>query len=179
MKKSVIVALLLVPVFAFVSCASTEKAAAKTETKKEAPAESAARKAAMAENGAIDLATYETAGVAVKYDANAYTLNVKDTECFQFRLPTPLDKDQSITVHIKGTNNGATGFRSWLVDDVQTTASNLYLDAKAEGLKPGAFDLTYVLTATQPITYLFFKGPQYGTNIDDITWSFITVAYNQ
>ena len=172
MKKSLLALCAVATLFTFVSCASTEKA----ET---APVESAARKAALAEDGALDLATYETNGISVKYDAEAYTLNVKDTEVFQFRLPTPLETGQSITVHITGTNNGKVGFRSWLVDDVQTTNSNLYLDLIGEGLAAGDFDKTYVLTATAYSTYVFFKGPQYGTNIDNITMKSVSVKYNQ
>lgn len=176
MKKSLLALCAVAALFAFVSCASTEKAEKKDAKAKE---DSAARKTALSEKGAVDLATYETNGIAVKYDGESYTLNVKDTEVFQFRLPTPLEAGQSITVHITGTNNGKTGFRSWLVDDNQTTNSNLYLDVIGEAFPAGNFDKTYTLTATAYSTYVFFKGPKYGTNIDNITMKTVSTIYNQ
>ena len=137
----------------------------KVEVEEAAPVEevvvedSAAKKAAMAEPGAVDLGTYETASMNVEYDAEKYELYVKETACFQFPLEHAIQCDDSITVHMTGINNGTAGFRCWTIDDHQTTNSNLYLDCVGEALAPGPFDITFTLTATSESVYFFVKAP--------------------
>jgi hypothetical protein len=45
------------------------------------------------------------------------------------------------------------------------------------GLVSGSFTLNYTLTATNSAEFLFFKGPTFNTNIDNVTISAITVTY--
>ncbi|MCR4743184.1 MAG: hypothetical protein K5866_10000 [Treponema sp.] len=172
--KKILTILAGISLLALVSCASN-----KVE-EEVVPEVSAAKAAAMAEEGAIDLGTYESVDSwAMTYDEDAYTLTMNGGEYFQFRLPTPLEAGQSVTVHITGTNTGTTGFRGWLVDDNQTTnADPLYLDSAFDGLPAGDFDITYTLNATNTSTYVFFKGPQWGTMIEGFTLKSLSVIYN-
>lgn len=181
MKKTLAVFAAVAMLAALISCESAEKEAPVAAPEPAAPVvkeDSAAKKAAMEEPGAIDLETYETAGIDVKYDAEAYTLSVKDTQCFQFRLERPLEADETITVHMTGINNGTAGFRCWTVDDNQTTNSNLYTDKIGEGLEPGEFDVTFTLTATAESTYFFVKAPSWDAMIDDIVITSVAVLFN-
>lgn len=174
MKKTVLATVLMAALFALVSCASKKGA-------DEGPAVSAAKEAALALPGAIDLSTWQTVDkFAMKYDDAAYTLTCNGGEYFQFPLSTEMDAGSEITVHITGVNNGTSGFRSWVVDNNQTTLSDpLYLDFKADGAdyKTGEFDITYTLNATAPAQFLFIKGPQWGTMIDKLTIKSIEVTY--
>lgn len=104
-------------------------------------------------------------------------VNAKNLEFFQFPLAEPLNSGDSIDVTIKGKNNGSTGFRVWLTDGQQTTLANIYSDAIGEKLPAGDFDITFTLTATGAVENLFIKGPAYGTNIDNIDVSSITIVY--
>lgn len=104
-------------------------------------------------------------------------VNAKNLEFFQFPLAEPLNSGDSIDVTIKGKNNGSTGFRVWLTDGQQTTLANIYTDAVGEKLPAGDFEITFTLTATGAVENLFIKGPVYGTNIDNIDVSSITIVY--
>ena len=125
MKKTFLATVLLASVLALVSCASKEAAGA------EEPKVSAAKTAALAEPGAIDMSTWKTVDkFAMKYDDEAYTLTCNGGEYFSFPLPVEMDTGDVITVHITGINKGETGFRSWVVNENQTTLSDpLYLDS--------------------------------------------------
>jgi len=177
--KKILTAVLAVSLLALMSCASK---ATTTETVKEpeVPAMSAAKTAAMAEEGALDLETFESADAwAIKYNKDDYTLLLNGCEFVQFKLATPMEAGDVITVHLTGTNEGVSGFRSWVVDDHQTTNSDpLYLDSIFDKLPQGDFDLTYTLNATNPSIYLFIKGPQWGTMLDKITLKSVAVTYN-
>ena len=124
----------------------------------------------------LDLSTWETVDeFAVKYDAKADKLTIDGGEYFQIRLPQEVDDGNKITVHVKGTNNGKSGFRSWTVDDNQTTNSNVVTDFAFENLASGDFDVTYVLEPYAPSTYFFIKGPQWGTMLEKLTFSYLSV----
>lgn len=136
---------------------------------------------ATTDNGTkLDLSTWQTVDeFAIKYDAKAESLTINGGEYFQLPLPKELNDGEAIKVHLKGQNNGASGFRSWTVDEVQTTNSDIYMDATFENLPSGDFDLTYTLTAFAPSAYLFIKGPQWGTMLDKLTFTYISVEYLQ
>lgn len=174
MKKTFLVTVLAAALMALVSCASKGAAA------DEGPKDSEARIAGLSEIGAIDLATWQTADkFAMKYNADEYTLTCNGGEYFQFPLPQEMAEGDVITVHLTGVNNGTSGFRSWVVDQNQTTLSDpLYLDSAFGGLPEGEFDITYQLNATAPAMYLFIKGPQWGTMIEKLTLKSVAVSYN-
>jgi arabinoxylan arabinofuranohydrolase len=110
------------------------------------------------------------------YDSATDTLRVVDRLEFRFSLPRPVVNAEVIEVNVKGTNNGTRGFRSWLVDGGNTTLSNQVTSASL-GVPSGAFDISYSLTANGAASYLYFKGPDFATNIDDVTIASITVTY--
>ncbi len=175
MKKTLLSILMIASLVAFISCGST-----KVEETPEAPADSAAKVAAMAEEGAIDMSSWQSMDkFAIKYDAEAYTIFMNGNEYIQFPLPEPLAAGATITVHLTGTNAGKSGFRSWVVDNNQTTNSDpLYMDSAFDGLASGDFDITYTLNATAESYFLFIKGPQWGTMLDSITLKSVAVIYN-
>lgn len=128
----------------------------------------------------LDLSTWQTVDeFAVKYDEKTESLTINGGEYFQLPLPTELNDGEVIKVHLKGQNNDSSGFRSWIVDEVQTTNSDIYMDATFENLPKGDFDLTYTLTAFAPSSYLFIKGPQWGTMLEKLTFTYISVEYLQ
>lgn len=179
--KKVLSTLLMASLLAFVvSCASTKE---EIEDVAEAPAESAAKIEAMAEDGAIDMSTWQSVDkFAIKYNADAYTITMNGNEYIQFPLETPIDAGDVITVHLTGINNGKNGFRSWVVDDHQTTncanPDGLYYTTKDPNFGDGEFDITYTLEATAPSTFLFIKGIQWGTMIEGVTLTSVAVTYN-
>lgn len=175
MKKTLISILMVASFVTLISCGST-----KVEAEPEVPPMSAVKAAAMNEAGAIDMATWETMDkFAVKYDDEAYTITMSGNEYIQFPLPQTLEAGKTITVHLTGTNAGTSGFRSWVVDDHQTTLSDpLYMDSTFDKLPQGDFDLTYTLNATADAIYLFIKGPQWGTMLDNITLKSVAVIFN-
>jgi hypothetical protein len=124
----------------------------------------------------IDLSTYQPVS-AGSYSAANQTLAVVAQLYFQFQLPKAFATGQSVAVHVTGTNNGTAGLRSWLVDGSQATLSNMVTTYVGPGLVSGSFTLDYTLTATDSAEFLFFKGPTFSTNIDDVTISAITVTY--
>ena len=86
-----------------------------------------------------------------------------------------------ITVNMKGTNNGAEGFRVWVDTGSQKDLSDpVYMGAVGEGLPAGDFDITFELNANKDVggTCLWIKGPRWGTMIDNVTFKSITVIYN-
>lgn len=177
MKKTLLKLVMAASLVALISCGSTK---VETPAEPEAPADSPAKIAAMAEEGAIDLGTWESVDkFAIKYDADAYQIFMDGNEYIQFPLPETLEAGKSITVHLTGINEGESGFRSWIVDDHQTTLSDpLYLDSAFAGLPAGEFDLTYTLNTTADGMYLFIKGPQWGTMLSKITIKSVAVLYN-
>jgi hypothetical protein len=55
--------------------------------------------------------------------------------------------------------------------------SNVVTSYVGAGLPSGSFTLDYTLTATNAAGLLFFKGPTFDSNIDDVTLSSITITY--
>lgn len=163
MKKTLLSTLLILVSLLAISCNKTKKSTSTSD------------------NGTkLDLSTWQTVDeFAVKYDEKAESLTINGGEYFQLPLPKELNDGDAIKVHLKGQNNGTSGFRSWTVDDVQTTNSDIYMDATFENLASGDFDLTYTLTAFAPSTYLFIKGPQWGTMLEKLTFTYVSVEYLQ
>ncbi|MEI9938353.1 MAG: hypothetical protein WDO69_14120 [Pseudomonadota bacterium] len=125
---------------------------------------------------AIDLSTFQPVSAGT-YNGTTHTLAVVAQVFFQFPLPHTFTTGQSLAVHVVGTNNGTAGLRSWLVDSSQTTLSNVVTTYVGAGLPSGSFTLDYTLTATGSAGLLFYKGPSFGTNIDSVTISSISVTY--
>lgn len=126
----------------------------------------------------LDLSTWEsTFEDSVFYDETQNTLRLKDCEYFQLELPEELAPDQTVLVTLKGINNGTSGFRSWIVNYSETSQSNLYVESIFEKLKSGEFEIRFELTTYGTGSCLFIKGPQWGTSIDDITFTNISVKY--
>ncbi|HKO50457.1 MAG TPA: hypothetical protein VJV79_22195, partial [Polyangiaceae bacterium] len=124
---------------------------------------------AAAGSGGTDAACY-------RYDSTARTVTVIGREIIQFPLPHPLIVGQSVVVHVTGTNQGTTGFRSWLVDIMQGTSSNLEVFT-ASTVPPGSFTLDYTLTVNSGTpSFLFFKAPSSGGIIENVTFTTITVT---
>ena len=128
----------------------------------------------------IDLSTCtnpNTTGT-LTYDATGQTLSAVDIPSFQCALAQTFNDGQSLSAHVTGTNNGAVGLRSWLINNAQGTNTNI-ISYLGTSLPAGSFTLDYTLTvsAGKTASYLFFKGPVYGTNIDSIVLSSVTVTY--
>lgn len=122
----------------------------------------------------LDLSKVELAD----YVESTKSISAKDVEFFRIKLDYDVAVNGTLWVKIKGTCNGTVGFRSWLVNSGNTTLSNQWEAEKEEGFQaPGSFEYEYQLTATNEAAYLFFKGREYGTNIDDLTLTSIEVAY--
>lgn len=132
----------------------------------------------------IDLSTYTAFNVSdnCMYDTNTGIFSAADQEYFGFPLAQDLEAGEDVRVTVRGTNRGEAGFRSWLVDATTATCcanEGLYIFTQAgnEEFTVGDFEITYTLTASAPCSYLFFKGPVYGTNIEDLSISSIDVTY--
>lgn len=176
MKKTLLVSLLMASLFAITSCASKD-------VEEEVAGPSEAKIAALAEEGAIDLSTFQTPDkFAMKYDDAAYTLTCKGAEFFYFDLPEELIPGETvITVNLKGINNGKEGFRCWVDTGAQKDLSDpVYTDAIGDGLPSGEFDLTFDLNANKGEggKCLWIKGAKWGTVIDNIVITSVTVKYN-
>ncbi len=125
-----------------------------------------------------DFAAYASSSNC-SYENNV--LKVTDTEYFGFKLPQDVSAGETVYVHVKGINNGPQGFRSWLVDNNSTTCvgdKDLYFftQDKNDAFAVGEFDITYALPPNADCGHLFFKGPTYGVNIEDLTLSSVEVA---
>jgi len=100
-------------------------------------------------------------------------------EFIQFPLPRTLSAGQRVVVHVTGTNQATTGFRSWLVDIMQATSSNIEVFTGQNGstVPPAEFTLDYTLTVTTGTPgFLFFKAPVAGGIIENVTFLTITVT---
>jgi hypothetical protein len=118
-------------------------------------------------------------GACYNYDSTTQTVTVIGREIIQFPLPRPMSVGQSVVVHVTGTNQATTGFRSWLVDNMQITSSNLALFTGQNGstVPPASFTLDYTLTVTTGTPgFLFFKAPTSGGVIANVTFLTITVT---
>lgn len=174
MKKIVIgFFVLTASLFTCISCAST-----KVEDTAAAPVASVAREAAMAEEGAIDLSSWSSVDSwAVKFNEAEWAVTMNGGEFIQWPLAKEVAAGETVTVHLTGTNNGKSGFRSWLIDMNQKTNSNVLMDYAFENLPQGDFDVTYTLTATDTGAFLFIKGPVWGTMLEKLTFKSVAVTY--
>lgn len=100
----------------------------------------------------------------------------KDIASFKCKLPSNVAANKKITVKAKGTNNGKTGFRIYAIYDVDSNKSDINNNFKEAGLPSGAFDISGDVTTTDEVNYILIKGPAYGTNIDNIDFTKITVT---
>ncbi len=123
----------------------------------------------------LDMSTADGAD----YNAADGTVKATDVEFFKIKLAYDIEKDTTLKVKIKGKMDGPLGFRSWLVNSGNSTLSNQWSAKEApEGFTaPGEFEYEYELTATDTAAYLFFKGIEYGTNIDSLTLTSVEVVY--
>jgi hypothetical protein len=120
-----------------------------------------------------------TGGACYDYDSTAQTVTVIGRETIQFPLPHAVSVGQSVVVHVTGTNQATTGLRSWLVDNMQVTSSNVVVFTGQNGsaVPPASFTLDYTLTVTAGTPwFLFFKAPTSGGIIENITFLTITVT---
>lgn len=128
-------------------------------------------KAPAANSYSLDLSQVQSA----TYDKATDSISAVGT-LFNIPLKAPAKNGDTFTITVKGKYNGSQGFRSWLIDDNQVTLSNV-ADASVFPNKPGAFEVTYKLTAIGAATQLFFKGPSYDNqNVDNVTINSITIA---
>jgi|WetSurMetagenome_2_1015567.scaffolds.fasta_scaffold356430_1 hypothetical protein len=102
-----------------------------------------------------------------------------------YKLPSVVESGTVVKVDISGKNTGKTGFRSWLIDDNQTTNSNQYTTSLFNSFKDlggtmgsGPFSFSYELTSTAPSTNLFLKAPSWNTKIQEIEIDAVSVTIN-
>lgn len=132
-------------------------------------------------NAITDLSLFtKTANFAPAAGDNSY--NALNITSFNYKLPVTLNANDSVTVNVKGKNDGSSGFRIYLINnkiDVNC-ANGIYEGFKNGGkdYKSGDFDITFTLTAKDPCNMLMIKGPAYGANIDDVTFSYVSVTIN-
>ena len=147
MKKILVLAFACVALaFGVTSCASKQAA------DEEPAGPSAARLAALEEEGAIDLAEFQSPDSwAIKYNDQEYTLTCKGCEFLYFALPREVVPNQDIlTVHLTGVNKGKEGFRAWVDTGSQQDLSDpQYLGCVGDGLPAGDFDVTFELNANK------------------------------
>src|SRR6478736_5877979 len=124
-------------------------------------------------SGTVDTACY-------RYDSGAQTVTIIAREYIQFPLPRTMAPGQTVVVHVTGSNQGTTGFRSWLVDNSQTTSTNVqfFTGTNSSTIPIGNFTLDYSLTVLDGLnpSYLFFKAPSFGGIIENVTFTSITVT---
>ncbi len=117
----------------------------------------------------------------VTYDPATGSISVKDVEQFCIPLGYTVQNGHALWVKIKGRMNGENGFRSWMVDNMEskTTLSNQWEAKDEEGFAaPGDFDYTFQLVSeSDEVTCILIKGPVWGTNIDDLTIDSIEISY--
>lgn len=107
--------------------------------------------------------------------------NAKDIARFWYKLDSEVESGTEITVNVKGTNNGTSGFRIYAIkDDTDKNLSGIDKFTAAEGLPEAGeeFEHEAKITTTDAANMIQFKGPSYGVNIDDIIFSEISVTIN-
>ena len=118
-------------------------------------------------------------------DTTGTALTVTDSPYVSWALPSTVASGTTVSVELKGTNNGTAGFRCWLIDDAQTTNSNQYTGSLFNSftdlggtMGSGQFSFTYELTATAPATNLFLKAPSWDSKIQGIEIDAVSVTIN-
>ena len=134
--------------------------------------------------GALLLASCASSKVVAK-EQPADILKVNNCTTVAYKLPVAVDSGAVVKVTITGTNTGDTGFRSWLIDDSQTTNSNQFTASTFTSFKDlggtmvkGKFSFTYELTASASATNLFLKAPSWNAKINGVEIDSITVTIN-
>lgn len=112
-----------------------------------------------------------------EYDETTKTLKAVNVEQFIVTLPRRVNKGETILVTINGKNNGTVGLRFWLSDKNYGEQSAQYHSKDYETFGSGDFTISEDLTSTGAATELLIKGPSWGTYLDDIEFSSITVKY--
>lgn len=130
----------------------------------------------------IDLFTKTSDYLIDTESENDNNLFIENASFFQFKLPQTVSKGTTIEVIIKGSNNGSTGFRSWLTDNSGSDKSNIYLDfsnpANGKNYKTGDFELNFSLKATDTVSFLFFKAPSWDSKMENITVKEVSIKIN-
>ena len=111
-------------------------------------------------------------GLTVKRNDDG-TVTAIDTESISWYLPEAVAAGETVTVHVKGTADD--DFRMWLINVNEVTNSEQYKMSE-HGFTSGEFDVTFTLTATDEATEFFVKGYQYGTNLNNVTITYLDVT---
>ncbi len=111
------------------------------------------------------------------YDETSGTLSAVDVELFILDLPKTLNTNETAEFTIKGVNNGTNGFRFWLSDPSYGNNSENLKSTDYEDFGAGEFTITGTLTSNTASDKLLIKGISYGTFMDDITFSSVTMTY--
>lgn len=111
------------------------------------------------------------------YDETTKTLTAKDVAQFILTLPQDVNTGETVKVTINGINNGTAGFRCWLSDSSFANLSEIHKSAE-NGVSSGDFSMTVEMSSTGAADKLLIKGASYGTNMDDIVFTSITITYS-
>ena len=99
-------------------------------------------------------------------------LNIKDTLTFQLPLPKTVKAGEEVKVYVTAKDDGGTGFRAYLTGGVDSALSDIQA---VSGTGSVSKDIEFTLTATGDASHILFKGPNYNTNMADITFEYIAV----
>lgn len=112
------------------------------------------------------------------YDESTKTIHAQNVAQFIIKLPEQINTGETAKFIIKGKNNGTVGFRVWLSDTGFSQLSPI-LKSADYSVGTGEFTMEVELTSTGAATHILFKGPAYGTNMDDLEISSITAVYGK
>ncbi len=115
-------------------------------------------------------------GVPV-YDEATGTLTAQNVEQFIVELPRQVNTDESVKVSIEGVNNGTVGFRCWLSDTGNFSCLSEQVKSADKEVGSGEFVMDMNLTSTGAANQVLVKGPSYGTYLDDLVITKISVTY--
>ena len=99
-------------------------------------------------------------------------MNIKDTLTFQLPLPKTVKAGEEVKVYVTAKDDGGTGFRAYLTGGVDSALSDIQA---VSGTGSVSKDIEFTLTATGDASHILFKGPNYNTNMADITFEYIAV----
>ncbi len=98
-------------------------------------------------------------------------LSINDQLAFTLKMPKTIKTGESVKVYVNAKDNGGTGFRAYLTGGADVAVSDIF---KAEKIISDGVEFT--LTSTNDNAgYILFKGPNYYTNMADITFEYIAV----
>ena len=107
-------------------------------------------------------------------DTGNIEINDSGDSVVYFDLPSQVENGQTVTINVKGTWSGTTGFRFWIGNGPNSKSDVKVFDS----LEVGEFDETFNLTATDACTMLTIKNiPSWssGGPIDGLSISSISV----